>query len=194
MKLRTENSPARRLLRSPTHPPVCLGSGSLGRAPRLAANPAQPRRHPSPRPQKSLQKTRQIKVRIQLGKVNAQARRADLDLTQLRWLSIFQPLRIMRQETYIELRAEMENNAPGRPLVPRRNRLRNRSPHTEIVSYPNRLGYRSKQLPLTLSRRVVVRNETERGSCSSSRPLRIFFAPLAVKGSLRQHRELRARY
>src|ERR1700730_7396261 len=68
-------SPARRLLRSPTHPPVRLGGGSLGRAPRRAANPAQPRRHPSPRPQKSLQQTRQIKVRIQLGKVYAQARR-----------------------------------------------------------------------------------------------------------------------
>jgi hypothetical protein len=174
---------SRSLLRSPAHPTVSLGSSSLRRTPRLAANPAQSRRHPSPRPKKSFQETRQIKVRIQLGKVNAQARRTDLDLTQLRGLRIFQPPRIVRQETYIELRAEMENNAPGRPVIPRRNRLRNSSPHTEIVLYPNRLGYRSKQPPLTLSRRVVLRNETELESCSSSRPLRIFFAPLAVKGS-----------
>jgi hypothetical protein len=124
-----------RLLRSPAHPPVHFGSSSLGRAPRCAANPSQPRRHPSPRPQKSLQQTRQVKVRIQLRKVNAQAGWADLDFIQLRRFGIFQSLRVTRRKTYVEPRTQVNNNAPAGPVIPRRDRpwTRRLHPPTPLV-------------------------------------------------------------
>jgi hypothetical protein len=156
-----QTSPSRCLLRSPTHPPVRLGGGPLGRTPRLAAHSAHPRRHPSPRPKKSFQKTWQIKVRIQLGKVKTQARRADLDFIKMRWLGLFQSLRVARRKTYLEPRTEINDNAPSGPVIPRRNRLRNSRPHHEIVSYPNRLGFSRQTAPLTLSRRVILRSKTE---------------------------------
>ncbi len=123
-------STPRCLLWPPTHPSVRSGSGSLGRAPRLASNPAQSRCHPSPGPKKSLQQTWQIQICIQLGKVNAQAGRAYLDFIKLRRLGIFQSLGIMRRKTYIEPRTELDNDPPGGPVISRRNRLRKRRPHS----------------------------------------------------------------
>ena len=74
--------------------PVGSRSCSFSGASRFATSMSKPGCHPSARPEEALQNRRQIKVRVQLWKVDTEPRRADLNLLQLRGCSLFQPLSI----------------------------------------------------------------------------------------------------
>jgi len=73
-------------------PRSCL----LGGASRFTSRLSKPGGHPAPRPEEALQNRRQIQVRVQFSKMDAETRRADLNLLQLRGCGLFQTLSIAR--------------------------------------------------------------------------------------------------
>lgn len=76
--------------------PIGSRSCSLRGASRFTASLSQPGCHPGPRPEEALQNRREIKVRVQFWKMDAETRRADLNLSQLRGCGFFQTLSIAR--------------------------------------------------------------------------------------------------
>ena len=74
---------------------------SLGRALSAASLFSEPGRHPLATPDEPLQRGGQVKFRIQLREMPAQAGGADLDERQICRLRPFEPLRILQEERHI---------------------------------------------------------------------------------------------
>jgi hypothetical protein len=108
--------------RPPTLQPIRPSRSLLSLAARLPAHFAHPSRHPFPRTQKSFQQRRHIKVRIQPRKMNAETRRAQLNLRQVRSVRVLQSLRVLRPEAHCDLGAKLNHNPTARAIVMRGDR------------------------------------------------------------------------
>src|SRR6266852_65166 len=84
-------------------------------------------RHPFPRSQKSFQQGGHIKIRIKPWKMNAEPRRAQLNLCEVRGLRVLQSLSVARPEAHRDLGAKLNHNASARAVVIRGNGARKSS-------------------------------------------------------------------
>ncbi len=103
----------------PALQPICPRRRLLGLAARPPTGFAHSSRHPFPRPQKSFQQGRHIKIRIKPWKVNAETRRAELNLCEVRGLRMLQSLRVAWPEAHGQFGAKLNHNASARAIVMR---------------------------------------------------------------------------
>ena len=100
--------------------PIPLGSGALSLASRRATELPQPRGHPFLRSQKPFQNCRNIKIRIQFRKVNAEARGCHLNVLKFCRRRVFQALRVARRKTDLQIGTQSNYNSPASRVESRR--------------------------------------------------------------------------
>ena len=98
-------------------PPIGTRGSGLQFAGNLSARLAHSRSHPLARAQKAVQQCRQIQVRVQFRKMQAQPRRRNFDVRKLRRPRAFQALRVVWLERYLQPAAERHHNASNTPVV-----------------------------------------------------------------------------